>query len=379
MIWSMRFLSAAAVLLLLVGCSATPPVAGPSPTGTATPGSSTTPTPTPTVAAAPSVEPHGEPTVIASGLHSPWSMVRLRSGSTLISERDSGTIVELTANGTLRQVGVVPDVVHDGEGGLLGLAFVRSRGWLYAYLTTAADNRIVRFELVGEPGSYELGESSVILSGLSRAGNHNGGRIKIGPDGLLYATVGDAGEPDLAQDLTSNNGKILRMELDGSVPSDNPLPGSLIYSFGHRNPQGLAWDADGQLWACEFGQNTWDEFNRIQPGGNYGWPIVEGAVADPAFVDPSFQWATDDASPSGLAFVDGTFLMAALRGQRLWAIQTADDTTAVDFYTGEYGRLRDVIPGPDGTAWVLTNNTDGRGDPGVDDDRILQVDLVPLG
>jgi glucose/arabinose dehydrogenase len=306
-------------------------------------------------------------------------MVRLSTGSTLISERDSGMIKELADDGSLRDVGTVPGVVHNGEGGLLGLEYVPSGNWLYAYFSAESDNRIARFDLLGAPGSYRLGAEKVLVTGLGTAGNHNGGRIKLGPDGLLYATVGDSGNPRLAQDLTSGNGKILRMELDGSAPRDNPFPGSLIYSLGHRNPQGLAWDSEGQLWAAEFGQDTWDEFNRIVPGGNYGWPIVEGAAGDASFIDPVYQWATDDASPSGLACIDGTFFLAALRGQRLWAINPGDPTAATDWFVGEYGRLRDVVAGPDGTAWVLTNNTDGRGDAREGDDRILQVDLVPLG
>lgn len=369
----MRLLPAALVLVLLAGCAAAQPaVVTPSPTPT------TTPTPTPTPEALP-VQPTGDVTVVAAGLVAPWSMVRLRSGSTLISERDSGVIKELTADGTLRDVGTVPGVDHEGEGGLLGLAYVRSGNWLFAYFTSANDNRIVRFDLAGEPGSYSLGASTDIVTGLAKARNHNGGRIKIGPDGLLYATVGDASNTALAQDLTSGNGKILRMELDGSVPADNPFPGSLIYSLGHRNAQGLAWDADGQLWASEFGQDTWDEFNRIQAGGNYGWPVVEGAAGDPAFIDPVYQWPTDAASPSGLAYVSGTFFMAGLGGQRLWAIYPGDATTAVEYYTGAFGRLRDVVQGPDDTLWVLTSNTDGRGNPQAGDDRILQVNLVPLG
>jgi glucose/arabinose dehydrogenase len=150
--------------------------------------------------------------------------------------------------------------------------------------------------------------------------------------------------------------------------------------MGHRNPQGLAWDADGQLWAAEFGQDTWDEFNRIEPGANYGWPIVEGIAGDARFVDPVLQWATDDASPSGLTYVDGTFFLASLKGQRIWAIDVAADGTAgaTPWFVGQFGRLRDVTAGPDGTLWFITNNTDGRGDPAADDDRLLQVSLAPL-
>ena len=194
----------------------------------------------------------------------------------------------------------------------------------------------------------------------------------------MYVTVGDAGNPWTAQDLTTNNGKILRVELDGSVPRDNPFPGSLIYSFGHRNPQGLAWDAAGQLWSSEFGQNTWDEFNRITPGGNYGWPAAEGVAGDPAFIDPVAQWPTDQASPSGLAFVSGSFFLAALRGERLWSINLLEPSTVEDWFVGEYGRLRDVVAGPNGTLWVLTNNTDGRGTPVAGDDRLLEISLVPV-
>jgi glucose/arabinose dehydrogenase len=222
-----------------------------------------------------------------------------------------------------------------------------------------------------------LGEPEVVLDGIARASNHNGGRIAFGPDGMLYATTGDAAIPDLSQDPDSLNGKILRMTPEGAVPADNPTPGSLVYSLGHRNPQGLAWDDDGQLWAAEFGQNTWDEFNRIEPGANYGWPVVEGQGGVEGYVDPVLQWATSEASPSGLAYVEGTFFLAALRGERVWAIDVDDAgaATATPWFVGEYGRIRDVAAGPDGSLWFLTSNT-GRS-PRDGDDRLLQVALEP--
>ncbi len=361
--------------LVLTGCSAE----------VTQPATSTQPSPSITVMPPTgSVTPVGTPEILANGLKAPWAVVRLRSGSALISERDTGNIVELTGDGTVRIVGTVPGVDHGGEGGLLGLTITEVGGatTLYAYLTSATDNRIVRMELRGAAGSYALGSPKPILTGLDKAGNHNGGRIAIGPDGKLYATVGDAGQPDRAQEMASLNGKILRMNLDGSVPTDNPFPRSLIFTLGHRNPQGIAWDSDGQMWASEFGQNTWDEFNRIVAGKNYGWPIVEGQGGVAGFVDPVLQWPTSEASPSGLAFVRGTFFMAALRGARLWAIYPAAGSDAAPhaqaWFTNEYGRLRDAVPGPEGTLWILTNNTDGRGSPQQGDDKLVQVSLAPL-
>jgi len=330
------------------------------------------------------VQPAGDPVVVASGLVSPWSVVPLPGSppEALVSERDTGVVQHVAADGVVTPVGTVPGVVHAGEGGLLGLALLDHGAgrWLYAYLTTASDNRIVRMPLGDD---LSLGEPEEVLTGLAAAANHNGGRIAFGPDGMLYATVGDAAVPDRAQDPSSLNGKILRMTPAGEVPDDNPFPGSLVYSLGHRNPQGLAWDADGQLWAAEFGQNTWDEVNRIEAGGNYGWPVVEGQGGEgggEGYLDPVVQWATSEASPSALTFVDGTFFLAALRGERVWALHpTADGgLDAVAWFTGEYGRIREVAPAADGTLWFVTNNTDGRGDPAPDDDRILSVRLTPL-
>ena len=165
-------------------------------------------------------------------------------------------------------------------------------------------------------------------------------------------------------------------------PADNPFPGSVVYSLGHRNPQGIAWDADGRLWAAEFGQNTWDELNLITPGANYGWPIVEGASGRAGFVDPVAQWSTSEASPSGLTYIGGTLFLAALRGERVWGVTPGPEGATVEiaaYFVGELGRVRDVAPGPDGTLWILTNNTDGRGNTRAGDDRLMEADLRPLG
>ncbi len=249
---------------------------------------------------------------------------------------------------------------------------------IFVYLTTATDNRIERYELRGEPGSVSLGDSDTVIDGIPSARNHNGGRIAFGPDGMLYVGTGDAGRSDSSQNPDSLAGKILRMTPEGDVPDDNPVSGSLVYSSGHRNVQGIAWAEDGTMFASEFGQDTWDELNVIEPGGNYGWPVVEGIAGnagDPDFVDPVQQWSPGEASPSGIAVAGGILYIANLRGERLRAVSLDDLSVATDHLVGEYGRLRDVIPSPDGGVFVLTNNTDGRGDPVKGDDRLVRVDV----
>jgi glucose/arabinose dehydrogenase len=361
--------------LLLSGCE---------PSGVPTPVPTATSTPTSTAGPAGPVTPVGTPTVVAANLTVPWSIVPLESGSTLVSERDTAIVKEITASGEVRDVGVVPGVVPGGEGGLLGLAVLSDdeaddEVWLYAYFTAASDNRIERFELLGNAGSYSLGRSEAILTGIAKAGNHNGGRIKFGPDGMLYATTGDAGNRDLAQDPGSLNGKILRMTSDGLVPGDNPFDDSYVYSLGHRNPQGIAWDRDGRLWAAEFGQNTWDELNLVEPGANYGWPVVEGVAGDVAYVNPVQQWATSEASPSGLLWTRDTLFLAALRGQRLWAIYTDGGVAeSVPWFVGEFGRIRDVVAGSTDTILFITNNTDRLGAAQPDDDKLWEVRVAEL-
>jgi glucose/arabinose dehydrogenase len=190
---------------------------------------------------------------------------------------------------------------------------------------------------------------------------------------MLYVGVGDTTNPSSAQDLSKLTGKILRLRPDGSVPDDNPFPGSPVYSYGHRNVQGIAWAADGTMFASEFGENKWDELNIITPGGNYGWPEVEGRGGAPKYIDPVQQWAPGDASPSGITIANGVIYIASLRGERLRAVPVSDPARSQEYFTSTYGRLRDVVRAPDGSLWLLTNNTDGRGTARPGDDRIVRV------
>ncbi|PSR38349.1 PQQ-dependent sugar dehydrogenase [Rhodococcus sp. AD45-ID] len=311
------------------------------------------------------------PSHVTTNLQAPWSVVFL-DGTPLVSERDSARILELAEDGTAREIGTVTGVTGSGEGGLLGMA-VDDQSRLYVYSTASSGNRIQRYSVTGTAGSLSLGEPQTIIDQIPAAGWHDGGRIAFGPDGMLYAATGDAGQRGTAQDPASLAGKILRMTPDGDVPEDNPFPDSLTYSYGHRNPQGLAWSDDGTMFATEFGQDTWDELNIITPGGNYGWPTVEGIADTDGFTDPVQQWEPSEASPSGMVNIEGTLFIANLRGQVLRAVPSAQPATSTDYFSGEYGRIRDVAESPDGDLWLITNNTDGRGEPGPEDDRILRV------
>jgi glucose/arabinose dehydrogenase len=318
-----------------------------------------------------------QPQTVASGLATPWGMAFLPDGSALVAERDSARLLQVRPGAATVVRGTVPGVVPGGEGGLLGLAVSPTFGQdnlVYAYFTAASDNRIVRFPLNALPNQ------TIVLSGLAKASIHNGGRIAFGPDGMLYAGVGDAGQTSNAQNLQSRNGKILRMQPNGTVPPGNPFANSLVYSLGHRNVQGLAWDTQGRLFATEFGQNTWDEVNQIVAGGNYGWPTVEGTGTNPNFRNPIVQWSTAEASPSGAAIANSTLFAAALRGARLWTVPltaSGGAGTPVAELQGQFGRLRTVAVGPDGWLWVTTSNRDGRGNPAPSDDRVLR--FPPMG
>ncbi|HVE27807.1 MAG TPA: PQQ-dependent sugar dehydrogenase [Sporichthya sp.] len=372
---------AGALLLGLAACSDDPGTAtinGPDASGTARPTAARTgASSAPPGAAATTATVAG---TVASGLTSPWGLAFLPEGSALVSERDTAAVKRIAPDGTVSTVGTVPGVEHGGEGGLLGIAVgpdVATDPQLYAYRTTDDGNEIVRMTYA--PGG--LGEPTVLVDGIEAGAIHNGGRLAFGPDGLLYASTGEVGRRTPAQDPGSLNGKILRMTPDGAPAPGNPDPRTLVYSTGHRNVQGLAWDDAGQLWASEFGQNTWDELNLIHAGDNDGWPEVEGIAAGGGpYVNPERQWHTEDASPSGIAVAGGSVWMAALRGERLWQIPLTGDPDRPTgepraWFSGDYGRLRTVMTAPDGSLWLITNNTDGRGDPRSGDDRILRVTL----
>lgn len=318
---------------------------------------------------------------VAEGLDSPWGLAPLPGGGLLVSSRDEGTILLVDEEtGEKTELGEVPGVSPAGEGGLLGIAVspeYASDHMIYAYFTSGSDNRIVRMlHDADKPEGERLGAPDTILRSIPKGTNHNGGRLAFGPDKMLYASTGERYEGELAQDKESLGGKILRMTPEGEPAPGNPFDDSLVYSWGHRNVQGLAWDGEQRLWASEFGQDTWDELNLIEPGGNYGWPDAEGKAGESDFVDPVAQWKVADASPSGIAFAEGSVWMAGLRGERLWRVPLKGTETSADpqaFLTGECGRLRTVVAAGGDRLWLTTSETDGRGSPGDGDDKILEL------
>ncbi|WP_420313405.1 PQQ-dependent sugar dehydrogenase [Streptomyces sp. YS-B37] len=320
---------------------------------------------------------------VTEGLKSPWGLAPLPDGNLLVSSRDDGTITRIAeATGKKTELGKVSGVSAAGEGGLLGIALspdYASDHMIYAYFTTASDNRIARMLYdAKKPAGEQLGAPDTIFKGIPKGYIHNGGRIAFGPDGMLYAGTGESGQRGLAQDKKSLGGKILRLTPEGDPAPGNPFPDSPVYTYGHRNVQGLAWDPEQRLFASEFGQDTWDELNAIKPGDDYGWPNAEGKGDNPKYHNPITQWHTDDASPSGIAYAEGSIWMAGLKGQRLWRIPLDGTKTSAApqaFLTGEYGRLRTVVSAGGNKLWLMTNNTDGRGTPKSGDDRILEIQV----
>lgn len=323
--------------------------------------------------------------VVAEGLEVPWDLVIADDGTLFVTTRP-GKIITLK-DGVQTTIFTMDDPFYqDGEGGLLGLTLdpdFQENGYLYVYHTyregRSIQNRVIRLIYKDGTASFDR----VLLDGIPGARNHNGGRIRFGPDGYLYITAGDRYEPSMAQDPDSLGGKILRIAKDGSIPEDNPFPGSPIYSMGHRNPQGLAWHpVTGQLYASEHGQTAHDEINRIEPGANYGWPIIEGDRTAEGMKTPLIHSGQVTWAPSGMTFVEsgpwkGKLVVAGLRGERLLVLTLDEDGDEVllaeSIAQGEWGRLRLVTNGPDGSLYVLTNNRDGRGIVRPGDDRILKL------
>jgi glucose/arabinose dehydrogenase len=323
--------------------------------------------------------------LLARDLRVPWGLAFLPNGDALVGERISGRVHRVDRGGGRREVGVVRSVDPDaGEGGLLGIAvsptFATDR-FVYFYVTTDADNRIVRRTY--DDGALRSPE--VILRGIPRGErSHNGGRLRFGPSGHLFASTGDTradrlGHPagSLALDWDSLAGKILRLNPDGSLPAGNPR-GTFAWTRGHRNVEGLAFDGRGRLWATELGEQTHDELNRIRKGRSYGWPRVEGGDGDGPAKEPFVTWSpTSSCSPSGVAMARGRAWVAALAGHSLYSVRL-DGRHArhkVRHLEGRFGRIRTVEKAPDGSLWIMTSNRDGRGDPVAADDRVIRLRL----
>jgi len=323
---------------------------------------------------------------IAKNLSIPWSIDFAPDGRIFFSER-TGTL-QVIDGGVQKQI--MKFDVGNGEGGMLGIALdpnFESNHYIYIYYTYnelfSTKNKLVRYV----ESNNSLTNEKIILDGIPGASYHDGGRIKFGPDNKLYITTGDAGNPNLSQNLDSVAGKILRINSDGTIPEDNPFD-SAVYSYGHRNPQGIDWDEFGTLIATEHGPSGWrgvahDEINRIEMSANYGWPDVIGDETKDGLTNPILHSGDDTWAPSGAAFYygdqiphwNGKYFVASLRGEHLLVIDFDLEYNVIfqeKLFLGEYGRLRDVVNGPDG-LYVLTSNQDGRGTPTSNDDRILRI------
>lgn len=368
-----RGTAALVLILALVACG-----------GASTGSSAQVASPVPTTDLAPQRTP-GAPRVLVTGLEVPWGIAFLPGGDALVTERMSGRILRVTPTGAVTPVGTVAGVAAEGggedEGGLMGIAVTRAfatDGAVFVSFTSASDNRVVRLQAAPD-GTIDGANQRVLVSGIRAGTIHNGGGLSVGPDGLLYVATGEAGRRGPAQDLGDLGGKVLRVTTDGAPAPGNPF-GTAVFTYGHRNVQGLAFGPGGRLYATEFGQNTYDEVNLLSAGSNYGWPTVEGIAGEPGFTDPLVTWSPGDASPSGLAYAGGALWVGALRGERLWRVPlTADGRTGTPeaLLSAQFGRIRAVAATPDGSAlWITTSNRDGRGDPAADDDRIV---VVPLG
>ncbi len=391
------------------------------------------PEPKPEIQKSSYVVPTGDPETLVTGLKAPWEIVFLPDGQALVDERDTGTILQIGTDLSVTKVAftrTTPPCEKFCEGGTLGMAVAADRPEgllsLFVFLTTNSDNRILKYDLDKVEQNWQLSNKRVFLKGIDRSGKsttHNGGRLAIGPDGKLWVSLGDAGQLGAtSQNWNRLGGSILRINLDGTVPADNPKPDSLVWAKGLRDTQGMAWDNYGNMWTTEFGQDTWDELNLMQKGKNYGWPYAEGLykyvptdlppgqpdsngqgtaespapepeipdmpsdqelITNPKFTPPFLTWHPSDAACSGIEFVQGSLISACLRGGKLWVIPVIGDEQLgepLPYFTGQFGRLRKATLAPDGSLWLITSNKDGRGgwSKGGEnwmDDRIIRVKL----
>lgn len=325
---------------------------------------------------------------IASGLEVPWSIAFLPDKDMLVTER-KGNIQRIDSQGNKMLITTLSDVKQTGESGLHGIVLhpdFAKNNYIYVYYTYSANgndtkNRVVRFILKDNA----LTNKTVIVDAIPGALFHDGGRIKFGPDKLLYISTGDAQEPSLAQDKNSLAGKILRVTEDGKPAPGNPF-NTHVYSYGHRNPQGITWDNTGQLWESEHGQSATDEVNRIEKGNNYGWPIIRGDEKKEGMITPVLQsgnatWAPGDITylPAGRQGLDGSLFFVGLRGQALFEIDLSQTPLTVkEHFNGKFGRIREITVGPDNLLYITTSNRDGRGISSSGDDRIIRINPKKL-
>lgn len=336
--------------------------------------------------------------VIAKNLDTPWAIAFLPASpsqggpdnSMLVTERN-GTVQLVDKNGNVSVAGKIDNAREIGEGGLLGIALhpdFLSNNYVYFYYTYSGSgdstlNRVVRMTLRQAQGKPQLTDEKIIIDKIPGASNHNGGRIKFGPDKLLYIGTGDAQNPSQAQSKNTLGGKILRITDEGKIPAGNKFKNP-VYSYGHRNVQGLAWDENGNLWATEHGRSGvlsgLDELNLIENGNNYGWPNIQGDQSKTGMIVPKRNSGSDTWAPSGAAYLNGSVFFSGLRGQALYeaVIENNQITEVKEHFKGQFGRIREVILGPDRMIYITTSNRDGRGNPVNDDDKVIRINPLSL-